>query len=21
MTLTHIQSMILFFNKWGWKWW
>lgn len=20
MTLVHIQSMILFFNKWGWKW-
>lgn len=20
MTLAHIQSMILFFNKWGWKW-
>lgn len=20
MTLVHIQSIILFFNKWGWKW-
>ncbi len=20
MTLVHIQSMIIFFNKWGWKW-
>lgn len=21
MTLVHIQSMMRFFNKWGWRWW